>query len=112
MSLTVSTKTYAKARSLPDSIQYNGPANTLSVKDSIEYKRVYPKPTKDFAGVGRPTAKITRTNALGVDSMLQVTGSIAVGTTPTEITALVADLISLVGLASFLSLCKDLTIEA
>jgi len=102
MSLTLSTKTYNQDRVTPDAIVYSGPAQTFSVKDSVELKRVPPKPTKDFRGVSRPAMKIVRTlemdDATMKDAILSVSGSLPVGMTGAQITALVADAVDLLQL--------------
>lgn len=95
MSLTVSTKTYSQDRIAPDVISYTGPANTLSNKDVIELKRVYPKPVKDFAGVARPSIKTVRTCTLAdgslVDAILLTSGSLPVGVSDADLSSLIAD---------------------
>ncbi len=103
MSLTVSTKTYNQDRISPDSILYTGPANTLSISDTIELKRVYPKPTKDFAGVARPTIKLVKTVTLvdGVtkaDAIVTFSASLPVGITDADASAVIADMSSLAAL--------------
>jgi len=95
MSLTLNTKSYNQDRISPDSIVYSGPAQTFTIKDSVELKRVAPKPTKDFRGVSRPQIKLVRTvtldDASKKDAILTIGGSLPVGMTATDITSLVAD---------------------
>lgn len=116
MSLTVSTKTYNQDRVQPDSILYTGPANTLSTKDTIELKRVYPKPVKDFEGVARPAAKLVRTVTLGsgakADAIVTISASLPVGIAPADVSQLISDTASLIGLeqAGTTMLMKNLDI--
>jgi hypothetical protein len=103
MSLTISTKTYSQDRIAPDAVSYAGPANTLSSKDIVELKRVYPKPVKDFAGVARPSIKTTRTCTLAdgvtkVDAILMTSGSLPVGISDADASSLIADHLSMLTL--------------
>jgi hypothetical protein len=95
MSITVSTKSYNQDRITADAITYAGPANTLSVSDFLEIKRVYPKPVKGFAGVAKPQEKLTRTVTLDdgttADAILTISGSLPVGMSDSDITALLTD---------------------
>lgn len=105
MSLTVSTKSYTLDRSQPDAISYKGPAHTLSIKDLIELKRVYPKPVKGFAGVARPTIKVVKTVLLAdgvthADAIVNVTGSFPVGMSDADVGLMVDDVKSLMTLES------------
>lgn len=115
MSLTVSTKSYTEYRTNPDAIAYAGPANTMNSKDTIEFKRVFPKPTATFAGVGRPTVKVVRSVTIGssvVDMILNISGSIPVGTAQADIEALLADAVSLLGSQPAEDLFDSLVIRA
>lgn len=103
MSITVSTKAYNQDRIQADAIAYTGPANTITSQDIIELKRVYPKPTKDFRGVARPTMKISRTVTLDDDvtkatAILTVSGSLPVGIKSADLAALIADGVDLLQL--------------
>lgn len=102
MSITLSTKSYSQDRISPDAIVYSGPAQTFTVKDNVEVKRVAPKPTKDFRGVSRPQYKITRTvdldDATKKDAILTIGGSLPVGMTPAALSSLVADAVDLLQL--------------
>jgi len=103
MSITVSTKTYSAARTQPDAVLYTGPANTLSIQDTIELKRVYPKPVLNNAGVARPAIKLVRSVLMpdGLtrkDMIMTLSGSIPVGTSDADIASGVADVGSLVAL--------------
>lgn len=96
MTLTVSTKTYAADRQNPDSTVYAGPANTFSMKDQIEYKRIAPKPNGLFAGFFKPEIKLAKTCTLadGVtkkDAIIKISGSLPVGMTETDLVAMLLD---------------------
>lgn len=116
MSITVSTKSYNQDRIQPDAILYTGPANTLSISDTIELKRVYPKPTKDFAGVARPAIKLVRTVTLAdstkADAILTISGSFPVGISTVDADALIDDAVSMLQLeaADTTSVMKKLDI--
>jgi hypothetical protein len=116
MSITISTKAYNQDRIAPDSIAYTGPANTLSVSDVLELKRVYPKPVKGFAGVAKPQAKITRTVTLAdtttAEAILTVSASLPVGIADADVASMIADASSLLALetANTTSLFKKLDI--
>lgn len=60
MSLTVNTRTYNANRVNPDTVEYVGASNTLSVKDTVTLKRTAPK-VGVTTPVARATARITRT---------------------------------------------------
>ncbi len=64
MTLTVNAKAFSVDTGTANSVNYFGPAHTVSVKDDIRLSRVLPKPTTVFSGVGRTSAKLTRTLTL------------------------------------------------
>lgn len=109
MSITFNAKTYTLKSKVGSTNTFNGPANTLSSKDILEIKAIDPKPTKDFHGVARPSAKLVRKNAAGDESNIGMVGSIAASSTPAEIQALKDDFEALVALAAIDSLCLSLT---
>lgn len=102
MPIVLSTKSYVQDRVTPDSVTYTGPANTFTVKDSVDVKRVQPKATKDFRGVSRPQYKIVRTVTLDdltkKDAILTIAGSLPVGMADADINSLIADAVDLVQL--------------
>lgn len=102
MPITVSTKSYTQDRVAPDAIVYKGPAETFTVKDSIEAKRVHPRPTKDFRGVSRPQYKLTRTveldDASKRDAILTISGSLPVGMSNADVASMIADAVDLLQL--------------
>jgi hypothetical protein len=97
MSITLNTKAYAFDTNLtPDSARYLGPANTHSVKDVLDLKRVAPKPNGDTDGVARTTAKLSRTVTLANGSKAVAIGeanfAIPVGMAEADIDSLRDDL--------------------
>lgn len=97
MAITLNTKAYAfDSTQSPDKNRYTGPAHTYSVKDIFDVARVAAKPTADFAGVARSSAKFTRTLTLGDGSkataIAEASFSIPVGATAADIDSLRDDL--------------------
>lgn len=115
MSLTISTKTYTEYRTNPDAIAYAGPNNTVSVKDTLELKRTFPKPTSTFAGVGRPNAKFVRTVTLAdgstADAIVSLSASIPVGMALADVKGMIADGVSFFGSQAAEDLVYDLMIK-
>lgn len=95
MAITLNTKSYNSDRVTPDSVTYSGPAHSFTMKDTVELKRVYPKATKEFRGVARPSIKTVRTVTLDNDStgdvILLTSGSIPVGIRPADLAAVIDD---------------------
>lgn len=95
MSLTVSTKSYAIDRQYPDSHIYAGPATTLSSKDSIEAKRVLPKPTATDPGKAKPALRLVRTvtcaDGVKRDQVLMISGSFSANIADADIVSMVTD---------------------
>lgn len=95
MALTINTKTYSPFRTQADSNQFAGPANTVSVKDTLTLRRQFPKVTKDSAGVCRPGFKVVKTLTLKdgsqKDMILDVSGSVPAGAVSADILAVLSD---------------------
>lgn len=112
------TRTYAVDRVQPDSVAYAGPAKSLTNKDDLVLSRVYPKPTSAFAGVAKPSAKLTKTvvtnSTLGTtaDAIVRFEGSLPVGISNADVDALLADFASWLATADAKSLFKTLDINA
>lgn len=83
MAITVNTRAYNSDRVAADSVGYVGPAHTFSVPDTLVLKRTAPKPTADFAGVSRVSAKFSRqvvlADASKATAIVEVTTSLPVG---------------------------------
>lgn len=100
MKITFNSKDYAAASITPDAVTYTGPNHNLVGKDTVALRRVLPKPVKDFAGVLRPNLKFVRTvttnaeQGIKGDAIVDVSGSLPVGMTQSDIDALVADIAS------------------
>lgn len=88
MTLSINAKTYTGDSYQKDSVEYYGPSKTVSVKDNAVLRRTAPKATSTFSGMGRTTAKLTRT--------LTLTGSL----TPTGEGGIQVDVFIPVGAAS------------
>lgn len=76
MALTFNAKTFTADSYQANSVDYVGPAKTLSIKDNFHLARVAPKPTSVFSGVARSKAKLVRT--LNLTGALTTTGDIIV----------------------------------
>lgn len=95
MPVTLNTVVFNPYRTLPDSATLASSLNTLSVTDTLQLSRVFPKPTKDNLGVARPRVKRVKTLTLAdgskKDAIIEVSGSIPVGASTTDILALLDD---------------------
>lgn len=95
MSVTLNTVVFNSYRTLPDSMTLASSLHTLSVTDTLQYSRVFPKPTKDNLGVARPRFKRVKTLTLAdgskKDAIIEVSGSIPVGASSSDILALLDD---------------------
>jgi hypothetical protein len=98
MSLDVNTKVYSLDSSGVNNVGYRGPAHSVSSKDILRLLRVEPKVVTTSSGVGRTSAKLTRTLVLtGAkepvrDGAIEVGGSIPVGAAQADVYAMIADL--------------------
>lgn len=107
MSLVFNTKTYNADSYGSNAVGYNGAAKTVSVKDDLVLRRTQPKPTSVFSGVGRTSAKLTRTVTLtgaltpSGDAILDVSVNIPVGMAAADVDSLLNDMGALVSSASF-----------
>jgi hypothetical protein len=116
--MLLNTRTYTLDRSNPDANSYVGPDHSFSSKDRLELKRVYPKPVKDFPGVARPTAKLTKsvvpnaTTGERQDAIVSITGSLPVGMTEAEIDGMLADAAAFLASTEGKALFKQLAINA
>lgn len=114
MSLTVNAKSYvADAFSGPNLTVYAGPAQTLSIKDRIALGRTAAKPTSEFSGVVRASAKLTRTLTLtgaltsSGDAIFEMKTSIPVGAAGADIDTACADLGAWIASAEFKTALKE-----
>jgi len=112
MSLTINAKTYAADAFAQNSVGYIGTLKTVSVKDDIVLKRTAPKASAVFSGVGRTTAKLTRTLTLtgaitlAGDGIVEINVSVPVGFASADVDALLNDMGSFLASATFKSHVK------
>lgn len=64
MALTINAKSYVADGFQSDSVHYQGPANTTSVKDQLIRKRFAAKPTETYSGNVQYLLKANRTHTL------------------------------------------------
>jgi len=114
MSLTVNAKTFTGDSYSANAVGYYGPAHTLSVKDDIRLAKVAPKPTSVFSGVGRSSAKLTRTLTLtGAltttgEAILDISMSVPVGAAGADVDSLLNDMGAFLSSASGKLVAKNL----
>ncbi len=107
MSLTINAKTYTADSFQQSAVGYIGSLHTVSVKDDVRLSRVQPKPTSTFSGVGRTSAKMTRTVTLtGAlnptwDAILDIQCTVPVGMASADVDTLLNDMGAFLASASF-----------
>jgi hypothetical protein len=107
MALTINAKTYNADSFGANAIGYQGANNTTSVKDYVRLLRVPPKPTSTFSGVGKTSAKMTRTHTLtGAltptwDAILDVSVTVPVGMASADVDTLLNDMGAFLASATF-----------
>lgn len=117
MSLTINAKAYTADSFGGTAVGYVGPSHTLSVKDDTRLSRTLPKPTATFSGVGRTSAKMTRTHTLtGAltptwDAILDIQCTIPVGMASADIDTLLNDMGAFLSSATFKTHVKGLQIS-
>jgi hypothetical protein len=113
MSLTVNAGTYTGDSFGVNAIGYIGAAKTVTIKDDVKLSRTAPKPTAIFSGVGRTSAKLTRTLTLtGAltptgDAIVDIQVSVPVGYTAANVDTLLNDMGAFLASASFKSHVKS-----
>lgn len=115
MSITLNTRVFEKDREQPDSNTFAGPDHTFSNKDIFTLSRVYPVAGGGTLGVARPSAKFTRTVAVGTDvykdAILGTTGSLPVGMTDQAVEDLADDMSAWLASADGKTFLKSLRID-
>ncbi len=117
MSLTVNAKAYTADGYAANAVSYVGPAHTFTVKDDLRVSRVLAKPTLAFSGVARQAFKLTRTHTLtGAittvgDSISEISHSIPVGTSTSDIDTICADLGAFIASAAYKTMVKTQVIS-
>lgn len=107
MALTINAKTFTADGFFANIVKYIGSLKTVSVKDDVALARVAPKPTSLFSGVGRTSAKMTRTHTLtGAltptgDMIVEISVSVPVGTASADIDTSLNDMGAFLSSASF-----------
>jgi hypothetical protein len=107
MSLSINAKTYTSDSFSKDNVGYIGTLKTVSIKDDVKLLRTAPKPTTVFSGVGRTTAKMTRTLTLtGAltptgDALTEINVSVPVGYTAADVDTMLNDMGAFLASASF-----------
>jgi hypothetical protein len=107
MSLTVNATTYAPDSGSANTASYRSSTHTVTTKDEVRLARTPPKPTSTFSGVGRTSAKLTRTLTLtGAltptwDAILDVQISVPVGFTAANVDSMLNDMGAYVASAPF-----------
>jgi len=117
MSLTINTRVYTADLAASGNAQpYNGPANTITVKDKFELGRTAPKPTKTYSGNARARVKqvktLTLTGALTTtaDMISSHEISVPVGAAAADIDTFCADQASWWANAAAKTLLKQLNL--
>lgn len=114
MALTVNAKTYTADGWDNNSVRFQGPAHTLSVKDRLIQKKTDPKPTDLFSGVSRFMVKIARTHTLTgaktavADGSVQTDFTLPVGMASADVDAYCNDLGAYFASAGFKAAVKSL----
>ena len=107
MALTINAKHFTADSFQKDAVGYIGTGKTVTVKDDVKLARTAPKPTALFSGLGRTSAKMTRTLTLtGAltptgDVILEISVAVPVGAASGDIDTLLNDMGSFLASASF-----------
>lgn len=107
MALTINAKTFTPDSFQQNAVGYIGVGKTVSVKDDLALRRTAPKPTVVFSGVGRTSAKLTRTlvltgaKTLAGDGIVDISVSVPVGYPSADVDALLNDMGAFLASASF-----------
>lgn len=107
MSLTINAKTYTADSFQQNQVGYIGTLKTVSAKDDCVLRRTAPKATDVFSGVGRTSAKLTRTLTLtGAktptgDAICDISVSVPVGYAAADVDAVLNDMGAFLASASF-----------
>ncbi len=107
MSLSINAKTFTADQYGQNAVGYIGPLKTVSVKDDARLLRIAPKPTATFSGVGKTSAKLTRTVTLtGAltptwDTILDIQVTVPVGMASADVDTLLNDMGAFLASATF-----------
>lgn len=112
MPLTINAKTFTADSFGSSAVGYVGPLKSVTIKDDVVLRRTAPKRTPEFSGVGRTSAKLTRTlNLTGAatpqgDAILEISVSVPVGFTPADVDLVLNDMGAFLSSADFKSHVK------
>lgn len=107
MALSINAKTYTADSFGTNRVGFIGPLKTVSVRDDVILKRDAPKSSDTFSGVGRTSAKLTRTltltgaKTLAGDAIVEINVSVPVGYTAADVDAILNDMGAFLASASF-----------
>lgn len=107
MALTINAKTFTADSFQQNAVGYIGTTKTVSVKDDVVLRRTAPKSTDVFSGVGRTSAKMTRTFTLTAaktpsgDAICDISVSVPVGYASADVDAMLNDMGAFLASASF-----------
>lgn len=113
MSIVFNAKTFTADSFQKDQVGYIGALKTVTVKDDFKILRTAPKPVAAvFSGLGRTTAKLTRTLTLtGAltttgDAICEINVAVPVGFTGADVDALLNDMGALLSGADMKTIVK------
>jgi len=112
MTITVNAKSYTADGWDNNSVRFQGPSNTTSVKDRMLQKKSDPKPTALFSGVSRFQVKLTRTHTLtgakttSADGSCDLNFALPVGIASADVDSYCADLGAYIATAGFKTALK------
>lgn len=114
--ITLNTKSYSQFRTQADVNQLAGPANSVSIKDTLTLRRQFPKVTKDSDGVGRPGVKVVKTltlaNGTKKDMIIDISGSVPAGAIEADVLGVLDDTYDFLGTQDAKDLFTKLDINA
>lgn len=112
MALTVNAKSYTADGWDTNSVRFQGPAHTVSVKDRIIQKKTDAKPTDLYSGTSRFQVKVSRTHTLTgaktstADGYADLNFALPVGIASADVDAYCADLGAYIATAGFKAALK------
>lgn len=116
MAITINATSYSPDTGGPNTQSYRSATHTFTTKDEAKLSRVAPKPTVNFSGVARTSAKLSRTLTLtGAltpthDAILDIQVSMPVGASGANIDSMLNDMGAFLASATFKTHVKSQTI--
>lgn len=117
MSLVFNTKTYNADSFGLNAVSFVGPAHSFAMTDVLSQRRAMPKPVPTCSGVAKFFAKLTRTMNLTSaitpkwDAIADLTISLPVGSSDSDVDAFLTDFAAYVSTAAFKAAVKKLQIN-